>query len=115
MAQVDIKTCINRWSDSDDGTSTLVDKERNVCAGSEEEQFGKKYGQTCLGDSGGPLSTRKDGRVFAVGITSFGHPDCGIRSKVPDIFESVPYHLKWINDETNPSNWCSGKGQAIDN
>lgn len=85
-----------------------VDRIKDICAGGEA-------GGTCLGDSGGPLSTRIDGLVYQVGITSFGAVDCGVISKSPNVFERTTAHLNWIGEVTNPSKWCYGKYQAITN
>lgn len=53
---------------------------------------------TCQGDSGGALMTRKNGRVYAAALVSNGVPcDQG----VPSVFERVAPHLDWIQKVTN--------------
>jgi secreted trypsin-like serine protease len=53
---------------------------------------------TCRGDSGGALMSRKDGHVYAVAVVSNGPPcDQG----KPGIFEKVAPHLLWIQKTTN--------------
>ena len=49
----------------------------------------------CYGDSGGPLMLRDpgSGRWSAVGVTSFGLPDCELQG-VPDVFARVDSYLE---------------------
>ena len=51
----------------------------------------------CYGDSGGPLMLRDSGsgRWSAVGVTSFGLPDCELQG-VPDVFARVDSYLDFI-------------------
>lgn len=100
IKEVDMNTCQIQYSN--------VDVLKDICAGGE-------VGGTCLGDSGGPLSTRMDGHVYQVGVTSFGAVDCGVISRSPNVFERTASHLAWIGEITNPSNWCNAKYQAITN
>lgn len=65
-----------------------------VCAG------GKKS-NICNGDSGGPLMTRKFGRIFQAGITSFMRRGC--LSGRPAAFERISPHLPWIMRNTKNS------------
>lgn len=79
----------------------VFDPQLRICAG-----MSKK---TCKGDSGGPLSTRKNGHVYLVGIVSSGWNGCGVEGPLmPDLYERVTYHLKWIQEHTEDANWCSG-------
>lgn len=48
----------------------------------------------CNGDSGGPLMTRKFGRIFQAGVTSFTSNGC--LSNRPSAFERIAPHVKWI-------------------
>ncbi|OAQ98463.1 hypothetical protein LLEC1_02959 [Akanthomyces lecanii] len=53
---------------------------------------------TCNGDSGGPLVlTNTEGKVFQVGLVSFGVP-CA--DKYPDVFTKVSAYRKWIEDHS---------------
>lgn len=51
---------------------------------------------TCKGDSGGPLTwVDEDGKVYQVGLVSFGVP-CA--DKYPDVFTLVNPYVQWIKD-----------------
>lgn len=65
---------------------------KTICAGGTNN--------ICDGDSGGPLMTRKVGRVFQVGVTSFGTVDCGFVTGTPSGFERLSVHIKWIKKTT---------------
>ncbi|XP_072388528.1 venom protease-like isoform X2 [Diabrotica undecimpunctata] len=60
-----------------------------VCAGAQD---GSK--DTCQGDSGGPLQVQQDGRLYIVGITSFGI-GCG-KPGIPGVYTRVSNYLPWI-------------------
>jgi len=66
---------------------------RHLCAGGE---IGK---DSCSGDSGGPLITRRDheGAMFLRGIVSFGAKRCGERG-VPGVYTNVFTYIKWIKE-----------------
>lgn len=68
-----------------------------VCAG----DYGK---DSCSGDSGGPLLTRKEGRTHVVGVVSFGSPDCG--NGVPGVYTKVSAYLDWIKEITTRGRSC---------
>ena len=72
-----------------------VARDRVLCAGGESG--------SCRGDSGGPLMTRKSGRLVQVGISSFSRRDCGVETKTPHAFERLAFHLPWIHEHTNGS------------
>lgn len=69
-----------------------VDISKTICAGGTTN--------ICDGDSGGPLMSRKDGRLYQVGVTSFGREDCGFRTGTPSGFERVSAHIDWIKKVT---------------
>ncbi|XP_052127322.1 brachyurin-like isoform X4 [Frankliniella occidentalis] len=50
---------------------------------------------TCMGDSGGPLTIKKDGKIMVVGIVSFGIKfSCNV--SWPPVFTRVTSYLEWI-------------------
>ncbi|XP_069947152.1 hypodermin-B-like [Cherax quadricarinatus] len=73
---------------------------RMLCAG--EEDGGK---DTCLGDSGGPLTVMKDFRHILVGITSFG-VGCGIPGS-PGVYTRVSAYLEWITANVEGDSFCN--------
>ena len=83
-----------------------VNPEKEICAGGEK-------GGSCMGDSGGPLQTRKNGLVYQVGIVSFGATDCSTLSKAPNVYERVTGQLDWIRENTKDANYCDAPEQAI--
>lgn len=73
-----------------------------MCAG--EKKGGK---DTCLGDSGGPLTViQEGGRHTLVGITSFGS-GCG-KPNSPGVYTRVSAYLDWILEHTEGDNFCHG-------
>ena len=91
MGVVSDEDCTMYWGED-------IDIKKMMCAGG--------YTNICDGDSGGPLMTRSDGRVFQVGITSFGRQDCGLATGTPSGFERVSAHTDWIKKVTS-------KGQGV--
>ena len=83
-----------------------VNPEKEICAGGDK-------GGSCMGDSGGPLQTRKNGRVYQVGIVSFGATDCSTLSKAPNVYERVTGQLDWIRENTKDADYCDAPEQAI--
>jgi V8-like Glu-specific endopeptidase len=55
----------------------------------------KVYAGGCRGDSGGPLVATYKGKLFQVGITSFGAENC--ETAVPTIFMKVSYFVSELN------------------
>nr|XP_023021791.1 serine protease snake-like isoform X4 [Leptinotarsa decemlineata] len=66
-----------------------ISEETQICAGAFD---GSR--DTCQGDSGGPLQLQQDGRLYLVGITSFGI-GCG-RADSPGVYTRVSYYIPWI-------------------
>ncbi|XP_056629782.1 serine protease snake-like [Diorhabda sublineata] len=60
-----------------------------ICAGSSD---GSK--DTCQGDSGGPLSLVREGRLYLVGITSFGI-GCA-KPGIPGVYTRVSHYVPWL-------------------
>ncbi|KAL1777594.1 serine protease 48 [Sigmodon hispidus] len=64
-------------------------KENELCAGNIHEDK-----DSCLGDSGGPLSCYTDGVWTLIGVVSWGL-QCG--KPLPGIYVNVTYYQKWIS------------------
>jgi len=64
----------------------------------------------CRGDSGSPLSTKRDFRVYEVGIPSMAFPmECNVNNTLyPSGFEKVYAHLEWIKTNTRDAIFCEG-------
>lgn len=99
VKEVNVMTCKEEYF-------PLVNPEREICAGGDK-------GGSCMGDSGGPLQTRKNGRVYQVGIVSFGTTDCSTLSKEPNVYERVTGQLRWIKENTEDAEYCDAPEQAI--
>ncbi|XP_062554390.1 CLIP domain-containing serine protease B4-like isoform X2 [Armigeres subalbatus] len=65
--------------------------EMHLCAKSSTDEVG----DTCDGDSGGPLMIELQGSWFQVGIVNFGLP-CG--SIFPAVYARVSHFMEWIQD-----------------
>jgi len=64
----------------------------------------------CKGDSGSPVSTRKDGQIYAVGIPSIVHKTCNTDQVMrPTLYEKVFAHQDWIREKTKDGQFCYGK------
>ena len=69
----------------------------------------KKNTAICFGDSGSPLSTRKDGQVYQVGTVSVAPNHCNVAGQVyPNAYEKVVEHLDWIRKHTQDGKYCEG-------
>jgi secreted trypsin-like serine protease len=66
----------------------------HLCAGTPE---GNK--ETCMGDSGGPLFSMKNGKQILTGIVSFGK-QCG-STGFPGVYTRVSSFRQWIMDNLN--------------
>ena len=83
------------------------------CARSSDED---SRGDTCPGDSGGPLINQKG---YQVGITSWGHGlGCGFRH-LPGVYATVSSEIEWIKQSvcehaSNPPTWaCEGGTSSV--
>ncbi|XP_026492019.2 phenoloxidase-activating enzyme-like [Vanessa tameamea] len=69
---------------------------KQICAG------GDKGKDSCKGDSGGPLMTHNNRRIYQiVGVVSFGPTPCGTEN-VPGVYTKVYDYLPWIRSEMKP-------------
>ena len=50
----------------------------------------------CPGDSGGPLTLKRNGLVYQVGVISWGAGSACGQSTKPSVYSSVQYHYSWI-------------------
>lgn len=92
---------VNNSTCKDEHWGSRFQGEKQICAGTEAG--------TCQGDSGGALYTRADGRLYQVGVVSFGPPGCKVEGKVkPDVYERITAHLDWIERNTQDAKWCTG-------
>ncbi|XP_034250616.1 phenoloxidase-activating factor 1-like isoform X2 [Thrips palmi] len=71
-----------------------INPAKEMCAG------GTRAGDSCNGDSGGPLKqaglgVNNDVRMMQFGIVSFGPRKCGTEG-MPGVYTRVAYYMKWI-------------------
>ena len=56
----------------------------------------------CQGDSGGPLSQMSNGKIFVLGIVSYGPKNCrNNEGRRPDVYTDVRFFARWIRSETS--------------
>ncbi|KAF2897100.1 hypothetical protein ILUMI_09081 [Ignelater luminosus] len=79
-------------------TEAIVTR-RQICAG------GINGGDSCNGDSGGPLKViayhNNDARFVQYGVVSFGPRFCG-QDGFPGVYTRVDYYMDWILDNMKP-------------
>ncbi|XP_070068215.1 serine protease grass-like [Drosophila takahashii] len=84
--RVNITVCMEFYESQNDGTQ--------ICAGSVDSD-------TCVGDSGGPLSAKlaygNTIRVFQFGIISYGTFTCD----APSLYTNVSHYMEWIVNVTS--------------
>ncbi|XP_064632709.1 chymotrypsinogen A-like isoform X2 [Lineus longissimus] len=80
------KECSIGWTEA--LGSNLI-KDEMVC-------FGRGHIGSCKGDSGGPLTCRKNNVFYQVGIVSFGWIYCN-QPGLPSVFTRVTKYIDWIN------------------
>ncbi|KAG5675566.1 hypothetical protein PVAND_005460 [Polypedilum vanderplanki] len=92
--------CNEAFADNTKLSNNQINWDKMVCAGSHN-----KTGDTCNGDSGGPLQIYHSD-VYCmykiIGITSFGHAYCGFPG-VPAIYTKVYHYLDWIESIVWPN------------
>lgn len=71
---------------------------RHICANSLSSSV-------CNGDSGGPLMLRSSGKIFEIGVVSYGYV-CG-NFRYPAAFTRTQSYLDWIFATTASAQYCS--------
>lgn len=71
---------------------------KHICANSRTQDV-------CNGDSGGPLMLKSRGKIFVVGVVSFGYV-CGYYP-YPAVFTRTAEYLEWIFQTTSGNEYCS--------
>ncbi|RWS22450.1 serine protease 27-like protein [Leptotrombidium deliense] len=90
---IDIETCNRESRLKNPQIFNDEDKKKVVCASITNESK-----TACHGDSGGPLTVNRNGKVVQVGVVSASSiTGCGNRQT---IFTSVTYYRNWIKDIT---------------
>lgn len=69
----------------------------DACAGPFHPCVGDWCGDSCSGDSGGPLFAEDNGTVLLYGLVSRGHRDCGVKGGYPGIYTALHRHSSFIN------------------
>ena len=82
--------------------ATSYNLSKTICTLNDKRNTG-----ICFGDSGSPASTRKDGRVYEVGIPSIAPMMCNVDGSIwPNGYEKVYVHLDWIRKHTMDGLYC---------
>lgn len=81
VALINHDECLKTYSD----VHKLTMSQKTVC-------YGKDNKDSCQGDSGGPLVKFVNGRIYTIGIVSFG-AGCGT---FPGVYTSVVQYRDWI-------------------
>lgn len=95
----DEQSCNEAYEDDSKLRNKRVDWSKMICSIS-----ANKTGDTCSGDSGGPLQIKnKDVCMYTiVGVTSYGPVFCG-SSGIPAIYTKVHTYLSWIESIVWPN------------
>ena len=64
--------------------------------------LGPDAGDSCAGDSGGPLMVQSDeeGPMYLRGIVSFGKRKCN--TGFPGVYTDISYYIDWIKENLRP-------------
>jgi len=88
--EIDAGTCSRNWPVGNGATQ--------ICAG-------QRGHSSCRGDSGGPLQSRVNGKVYHTGIVSFGPQTCA--NGDPAVYTRVSAYRDWIDANTRGAKFCS--------
>ena len=77
-----------------------------LCAGGREGE------DSCVGDSGGPLTYESSGQHVLIGAVSFGDVPCGLKDK-PAFYVRISSFRTWIEDKMVSPEYC-GDGPDAD-
>lgn len=69
----------------------------DACAGPFHPCVDNRCGDSCSGDSGGPLFEENNGTVVLYGVVSRGHSDCGVKGGYPGIYTALHRHSSFID------------------
>lgn len=86
--------------------SPYISPETVLCAGSD-------FGATCGGDSGGPLTLKRNGRAVLIGLAAGGPPDCELGTGYWGFYTNVSSHLQWIRENTDRNLELSATPQGL--
>ena len=98
IAQRPDKDCLNVWNGN---RNHKFNPSKEICAGRDTS--------LCHGDSGGPLSIRRNGRVFQVGTTFYVENSCNLDTQhAGNVYMKVNVYLDWIRRNTQEGQSCAG-------
>ena len=98
IAQRPAQDCLNVWTGNG---NHKFNPATEICAGTDTS--------SCHGDSGGPISIRKNGRVFQVAITSYAENSCNLNTQhAGNVYMKVNAYLDWIRENTQGAQTCAG-------
>lgn len=89
----------------------IVQRSSSYCAQVYGPKFTSKHicansasSSVCNGDSGGPLMLRSNGKIFEIGVVSYGYV-CG-NYRYPAAFTRTQEYLDWIFATTGSAQYC---------
>ena len=105
IAQRPVEDCINVWT----GVGNhKFNPDKEICAGTDTSG--------CNGDSGGPVSIRRNGRVFQLGVTSYVESSCNMHIQhAGNVYMKVNAYLDWIRENTQGAQTCEGSALSFTN
>lgn len=103
LSEIEMKPVPNKECSED-----LHHVKYQMCVRGEDKEglFKTKHSNLCVADYGAPLMTRKDGRVWAVGVASLGI--CSDYESRLSGYEKIMVHKKFLEENTKSAFWCEG-------